>query len=37
MGTLEVNIFSQGGVHADIVVMSKIETSINDGLNQYFP
>ena len=24
MGTLKVNIFSQGGAHADIVVMSKI-------------
>jgi len=24
VGTLEVNIFSYGGAHADIVVMSKI-------------
>ena len=30
MGTLEVNIFSYGGAHADIVVMSKISNSTRD-------
>jgi len=32
MGTLEVNIFSKGGSHTDIVVMRKILKSIGDGL-----